>query len=46
MLAAGLLGFVEAGVSVVASPTAATLVQFGAVLLLLLGRPAGLMGRP
>ncbi|WP_210291547.1 branched-chain amino acid ABC transporter permease [Tardiphaga robiniae] len=45
MLAAGLLGFVEAVISVAAGSTAATLVQFGAVLLLLLVRPAGLMGR-
>lgn len=45
MIAAGILGFVEAGVSVIAGPTAATLVQFGAVLALMLIRPAGLMGR-
>lgn len=45
MIAAGILGFVEAIVSVAAGPTAATLVQFGAVLVLLLIRPAGLMGR-
>lgn len=45
MLAAGILGFIDAGISVWAGSTAATLAQFGAVLLLLLVRPAGLMGR-
>ncbi|MDR3468475.1 MAG: branched-chain amino acid ABC transporter permease [Xanthobacteraceae bacterium] len=45
LMAAGMLGLIDAVVSVLAGPTAATLALSCAVLLVLLARPAGLMGR-